>query len=170
MRKPTVHAGAHPGPRTPVYVVSAYGGRPVCGTTVVVWTWQPDAVMARRDGERAAGYVLVVILAVELSAWGAFMVPLRAGGVPIPLGPAIAVVSNFVLVQAGVRLWGGWPGGAIIFGVWLLLSAEFGSTRHGSLILSNGPMSYVYLLGGTVSGAAALAARRRPASAGVSER
>ena len=133
------------------------------------WTWQPDGVMSRRDGQRTASYVLIVILAVELSAWGAFMVPLRAGGVPIPLGPAIAVVSNFFLVRAGVRVWGGWPGGMIVLSLWLLLSAEFGSARHGSLVLNSGPMSYVYLLGGTGAGAAALTGRRRPASADVSE-
>ena len=47
----------------------------------------PDAV------SRAARFALVLLLTVLLAVWGAFLVPLRVGDVPVPVGLLLALAT-----------------------------------------------------------------------------
>ena len=94
---------------------------------------------------------------------GVFLGPLRVAGVPVPLGPALAITANVALVRAGTRVCGNRWGGAGSFMVWVLFVATFASPHHGSVLLPASAMGYAYLLSGAVSGAAALALGAGPA-------
>jgi hypothetical protein len=73
-----------------------------------------------------AAYALVLALAVLLAVWGAFLVPLRVGTVPLPLSWVVAAVGNAALGRAGGLLLG--RGGAVGPGVvWLAVALTLGS-------------------------------------------
>ena len=103
----------------------------------------------------AAAYGLVLVLALLLAVWGAFLVPLRWGTVVLPLSWLVAVTGNLLLGRAGARLLG--RPGAIGPGiVWIVVALTFGSKRsEGDLIIPGTTPGLVFLLAGAVASAVA---------------
>lgn len=101
----------------------------------------------------AAAYVLVLVLAVELAVWGAFLVPLRVGGVVAPVCWLVAVVGNAALGrvggQLGGRLGAGVPG-LLWVGVVTLLTTR---RTEGDVIVSAGVVGLVFLVAGALTSA-----------------
>ena len=109
---------------------------------------------------RAAQYALLLLLAVLLAVWGAFFVPLRLGGVPVPLGLLLAL-APVPLVLAGGRASGRRWGGAGPYLVWVLVVLRLAATRtEGDLVLpgggTTGALSLAFLGLGVVGGGCAL--------------
>lgn len=105
----------------------------------------------------AAAYALVLVLSVELAVWGAFLVPLRGFGVPLPAGPLVALVGNAGLGLAGTRVLGRRAGGIPPFLIWLVIALELGSRRaEGDTIVPGGGMGFAFLICGAFGGIAVL--------------
>lgn len=116
----------------------------------------PDALA------RAACFALVLLLTVLLAVWGAFLVPLRVGGVPAPVGLVLAL-ATVPLGVAGGRVLGSRLGAALPGAVWLLVGVVLGSRRsEGDLVVTGGTLGLLFLLLGTL-GAAVTAGAWRPA-------
>lgn len=115
----------------------------------------PDALT------RAARFALVLLLTVLLAVWGAFLVPLRVLGVPVPLGLVLALATVPLGVAGGraldARL------GAVAPGVlWLLVAITLAGRRpEGDLVVTGGVLGLLFLLLGTL-GAAVSAGLWRP--------
>ena len=106
----------------------------------------------------AVAYALVLVLVVLLAVWGAFLVPLRIGGVAVPASWVIAVVGNGALGWVGGRLLGR-PGAAGAGILWLVIALTLGSTRtEGDLVVPGTIMGLGFLLLGAVSSAVAYGA------------
>lgn len=114
--------------------------------------------LRRHAGLRTgASYALVLVLAVELAVWGAFLVPLRAFGVPLPAGPLVALVGNAGLGIAGTRVLGRRAGGLLPFLLWLVVALALGTRRaEGDVVVPGGAMGLAFLACGAVSGVAVL--------------
>ena len=105
-----------------------------------------------------ASYALVLLLALLLAVWGAFLVPLRIGTVPVPVSWVIAVVGNGLLGWVGGRLLGrlGAAGPGI---VWLVVALTFGTQRaEGDLVVPGTTTGLVFLVSGAVASAVAYGA------------
>lgn len=105
-----------------------------------------------------ASYALVLLLALLLAVWGAFLVPLRIGGVPVPIAWAVAVVGNGLLGWVGGRLLGhlGAAGPGI---VWLAVALTFGSQRaEGDLVVPGTVTGLGFLVAGAIASAVAYGA------------
>lgn len=114
----------------------------------------PDADLTR-DGQasRVLGYVLVLVLTVQLAVWGAFLVPFRIGGTVVPVCWLIAGLGNAAVGWAGGRL-AGHRGAAFPGLVWLLVAFTLGSKRaEGDLVVTGTTVGTVFLLLGAVSSA-----------------
>lgn len=110
-----------------------------------------------------AAYGLVVVLAVLLAVWGCFLVPLRVGGVPVPLACVVALAGNALLGRAGAGLFGraGAAGPGI---VWLAVVLVLSSPRtEGDLVVPSTSVGLAFLVVGTLTSAVAfgLAGGRR---------
>ncbi|MCW2615576.1 MAG: hypothetical protein JWN08_2570 [Frankiales bacterium] len=103
----------------------------------------------------AATFALVLVLALLLTVWGAFLVPLRVGGAIVPVSWVIAVVGNVVLGVQGGRLLG--KAGAVAPALlWLGVAFTLGSKRaEGDLVVPGSTSGIVFLLAGAVGGAIA---------------
>ncbi|MEX2289976.1 MAG: hypothetical protein WD794_06575 [Mycobacteriales bacterium] len=113
----------------------------------------------------AASYALVLVLTLLFALWGAFLVPLRVGGVPLPVSWLLAAVGNGAVGWAGGRLLGR-PGAALPGLLWLAVALTLGSQRaEGDLIVPGTLPGVVFLLVGAVASAVAygLAGPRRAA-------
>lgn len=108
---------------------------------------------------------LVVVLAIELAVWEAFLVPARPFGWPLPVAAALAVVGNLALGTAGARSLGSRWGAAIPGIVWLVVALTFGSGRsEGDRIVPDTVRGLAFLLLGTLAAAGvAGAAGAKPA-------
>jgi len=117
--------------------------------------------------ETAASYVLVLVLALLLALWGAFVVPLKVGTVPVPLSVLVALVGNAALGWWGGRLYGrvGAAGPGL---VWLGVALARGTQRReGDLVVPGSVMGLLFLLVGAVTSAVAFGVvgrRPRPAA------
>lgn len=114
-------------------------------------------------GEAAASYALVLVLGLLLALWGAFLVPLKVGTVPVPLSVLVALVGNAALGWCGGRLYGrvGAAGPGL---VWLGVALALGTQRReGDLIVPGSVMGLLFLLVGAVTSAVAFGAVRRRA-------
>lgn len=117
-----------------------------------------------------ASYALVLVLAAELAVWGAFLVLLRVGGHPFPLGIVVAAVGNLALGTAGGRVLGNRWGQVGPGVVWLLIALQLGSSRpEGDLVITGGLRGLSFLVVGTVAAVAVLG-RRMPTPAGSTGR
>lgn len=110
---------------------------------------------------RAGPYLLVLVLAVLLAVWGAFLVPLRIGGVPAPVGVALAL-ATVPLALAGGRLTGSRLGAAGPYVLWLLTTVALSSRRpEGDLVIvgggSLGRLGLAFILVGMIGGGVAVA-------------
>lgn len=102
-----------------------------------------------------AAVTLVLVLAVLLAVWGAFLVPLRVGGALVPVSWVIALAGNVVLGVQGGRLLG--KAGAVAPALlWLAVAFTLGSKRaEGDLVVPGSTGGIVFLLAGAVGGAIA---------------
>ncbi len=104
-----------------------------------------------------AAYTMVLVLAVLFAVWGAFLVPLRVGGIPVPLSVVIAVVGNVGLALAGTRIVGRRLGGLVPGLVWLLIAFTFGTqSPGGDTVIRASGMGYAFLVFGIIAATAAL--------------
>lgn len=103
---------------------------------------------------RLTATVLILVLMVELTLWGAFLVPVRGFGMPLPVGPLVAGAANLTLGVAARRVSGSRLGAGATGILWLLLALTLGSPHHGSLVVPGSPMGYAYLLVGAVGAVA----------------
>jgi hypothetical protein len=108
---------------------------------------------------RAAGWSL---LAVVVSAWLAvvevFWLPLRVGGVLLPLSVLGAVVGNLLVGAAARRLSGWGPAALLTAAAWLLVVVAAMIPRsEGDLLIvgggDTGVVNIVFLMAGVVSAA-----------------
>ena len=121
-----------------------------------------------------AAYGLVLVLALLLAVWGAFLVPFRIGGVPVPVSCVLALVGNALLGRAGGRLLGraGAAGpGVVWLAVVLVLSMQ---RREGDLVLPMTLSGLLFLVVGTLTSAVVLGIAvpetRRDLEAGPADR
>ncbi len=115
----------------------------------------PDGELSQDGlGFRVLMYGLVLVLAVQLAVWGAFLVPFRVGAMIVPLCWLVAGVGNAAVGWAGGRLAG--PKGAAFPGlVWLLVAFALGSKRsEGDLVVTGTTTGTVFLLIGARASAA----------------
>lgn len=128
----------------------------------------PDAETPDGDGpptslETWVGMALVLLLAVLLCLWGAFLVPLRVGTTRLPISLLIAGVGNLLLGRAGSRLLG--TAGVLLPGMlWLVLAYLLGTRRsEGDLVVQGDLIGTLFLFAGALGFAAAyvLTATRR---------
>jgi hypothetical protein len=112
---------------------------------------------------RRLGWSLAAVL---VSAWLAvvevFWLPLRAGGVPVPISVLAAVVGNLLLVAAARRLSGSRAVAVLPAAVWLVVAVG-GAVRRpeGDLLITGGDgvtqvVNLGFLLLGVVAGAFAV--------------
>ena len=119
-------------------------------------------VSDRGPAVTAVSYALVLVLAVELALWGAFLVPLRAFGIPLPVGPLIAIVANGALGVAGCRVLHRRLGGVLPELLWLAIALTLGTQRpEGDVVIPGGGMGLAYLVGGAVAAVIAVSASPR---------
>lgn len=112
-----------------------------------------------------AAYALVLVLTVLCAVWGAFLVPLRLFGVPVPLSVVVAVVGNAGLGWAAIRITGRRIGGVVPGLGWLLIALAFGTPRpEGDVVIPSSAMGYAFLGFGTVAATAVLGLRPTPRS------
>lgn len=118
---------------------------------------QPSVAGPAGLAYRVSAYTMVLVLTVLFAVWGAFLVPLRLGGVPVPLCVVIAVVGNAGLGLAGTRITGSRLGGAGPGLVWLLIALTFGTqTASGDTVIQASVMGYAFLLLGIIAAVAVL--------------
>jgi Family of unknown function (DUF6113) len=112
-----------------------------------------QAGAVRQEAERAASYALVVALSLLTAVWGAFLVPLRVGGVPVPLSVVVAAGANVALGVAGGRLYGRL--GAAVPGVlWFVVVATMANSRpEGDLVVVQTTTGLLFLLIGSICAA-----------------
>lgn len=103
---------------------------------------------------RALAYALVLVLAVELAVWGAFLVAARPLGTDLPLAALVAVVGNVALGVAGARVLGSRTGAVIPGVLWLGIALLLGSGRpEGDAIVPQTFRGLAFLLLGTIAAA-----------------
>lgn len=122
---------------------------------------EPDPPAPLGPVATGAAYALVLVLAVLLALWGAFLVPLRYGTLLLPVSWVVAVVGNLALGWAGARLLG--RRGALGPGlVWIALALTLGTRRgEGDLVIPGTTAGLVFLLVGAVASAVAYGAAPR---------
>ena len=104
---------------------------------------------------------LALVLTVLLAVWGAFLVPFRLGGTPVPVSWAIALGGNLLLGAWAGRLLGR-AGAAVVGLLWLFLAFTLGSTREeGDLVVPGDLLGLGFLLLGAVGSAVAYGTTRR---------
>jgi hypothetical protein len=120
------------------------------------------------------------VLAVAAAAWLAlvevFWLPLRVGGVPLPLSVVMAVAGNLLLVDQALRRSGSRAVAVLPALVWAVVSVTAAIRRpEGDLVITGGGaigvIGLVYLLAGVVAAAFAVGrilARPRPAPPALS--
>ena len=102
-------------------------------------------------------FALVLVLALLLALWGAFLVPFRVGGLPVPVSVVVAVVGNLVLCRAGARVLGRRSGAAVPALLWLTVAVLLSSQRReGDLVVPASVTSLAFLLLGALAAAVAV--------------
>ena len=106
----------------------------------------------------AAAYVLVLVLVVLCTLWGAFLVPLRVGGTLVPVSLVVVVAANTGLGLASGRLLGR-PGAGTTGLLWLVIAVTLGARRpEGDQVIIGDWVGLGYLVLGAVSAAVAVGA------------
>ncbi|TFV52543.1 hypothetical protein [Blastococcus sp. TF02A-35] len=123
--------------------------------------------MTPRSAAAAAGWGLCT---VAVSAWLAvvevFWLPLRVGGVPVPVSVLAAVVGNLLLVRAALRVSGSRVVAALPAVVWLVVAvAAMGRRPEGDLVITNSWVNLVFLGLGLLAAAFAVGTALGPAAA-----
>lgn len=98
--------------------------------------------------------VLVALFAVVLAVVECFLVPLRAGTLPLPVCVLLAVAGNVLLPRLSARLSGVPPTAAIPAVLWLLVVLVLAWERPpGDLIVPGTLTGLVFLFAGAIAGA-----------------
>lgn len=98
----------------------------------------------------------MVWLSVLNAVYGAFLVPLRWGTVPVPVCLLSASLGNFALGRAGGRVLGRRTGAAVPGVLWLAVALTLGSSRReGDLVVPGDWVGVAFLAVGAVAAAAA---------------
>ena len=106
-----------------------------------------------QEAQRSAGFALVLVLALLAALWGAFLVPLRVLGVPVPLSLVVACAANLALGTAGARLYGR-LGAALPGLVWFVVVTTLQSRRsEGDLVVTGSLVGLLFLLLGSICAA-----------------
>ena len=133
---------------------------------------RPTAAPARGRARHSVALTLLVLVVVgsELALIGAFLVPSepRVVGVPLPLGPIVALVGNLVAGVWGARLTGTLLGTVAAAVGWFAVVLPLSAFRpEGDLVLATGGNALMFLLLGALAwaGAAVVAARWRDRAA-----
>ena len=114
-------------------------------------------------GGRPAPYALVLLLAALLAVWGAFLVPLRVSGVPVPVGLALAL-ATVPLCRAGGAVLRSRAGAAGPMLVWAAVALALSMQRsEGDLVVTGGLLGLAFLALGLL-GAALTVGSWRPAA------
>ncbi len=109
-------------------------------------------------GSRVSSYTLVVVLAVELAVWEAFLVGARPFGTAFPLAALLAVAGNLLLGSAGARILQSRTGAAVPGVIWLVVALLLGSSRpEGDVVVTDGLRGLSFLLFGALAAAGAVA-------------
>lgn len=86
----------------------------------------------------AALYAALLLATVVVVVWGAVLTALRVGGVPVPVGLAVALLV-VPIVRTGGRLWPRRLGAAVPALLWVGIAVALGSrTPEGDLVLVGG--------------------------------
>jgi hypothetical protein len=89
--------------------------------------------------ETGVAFALVLLLTVLLCLWAAFLIPLRVGGVRVPVSLLIACVGNALLGRAGGNLLGV-AGVLVPLMLWLGLAFLLGTPRAGGDLVVQGDL------------------------------
>lgn len=109
---------------------------------------------------RLLSYGLVLLLTVELAVWGAFLVPLRVGRVPVPVGLAVALAVA-PLCRAGGRVLGRRAGAVGVMVLWTGVALVLSQRRtEGDLVITNSLRGLAYLAVGLLTAALVVGAWR----------
>lgn len=116
--------------------------------------------MIRRPLEVAGWGVLAVAVAGWLALVEVFWLPLRVGGVPLPLSVLAAGVGNVLLVRLAHRLSGSRVVGVLPAVVWLVVALASTVRRpEGDIVMAGGgttgTVGLAFLLVGVVTASAA---------------
>jgi hypothetical protein len=102
---------------------------------------------------RGASFALVLLLTVLLAVWGAFLVPLRVGTVPAPVGVLLAF-ATVPLCRAGGDALGRRAGAVLPLLVWAALALSLASQRReGDLVVTGSLYGLAFLGVGLLGGA-----------------
>jgi hypothetical protein len=116
---------------------------------------EPEQPAAAEPGpptpvEVGVGFGLVLVLTVLLCLWGAFLLPLRVGGVRVPVSLLVAGLGNAALGWAGGRLLGV-PGVLVPGLVWLGMAVTLGTRRaEGDLVVTGDLVGTLFLFVGAL--------------------
>ena len=123
----------------------------------------PEGGTGLGELRRSATFTVVLVLALLTALWGAFLVPLRVLGVPLPVAVVVAVVANVVLGTVGGRLYGRL--GAALPGVlWFAVVAVLQGRRpEGDLVVVGSVTGLAFLLLGSIAAAVPVGMARGPA-------
>lgn len=107
--------------------------------------------------QRVLGGVLVAVGTLQLALIEVFLVPLRAGSVPIPLSILLAIVGNVALTRLMYHATYNRGVSALPVALWLVVVLMFASRRsEGDLVIPGTGMGLSFLLIGTIAGAFAV--------------
>ena len=99
---------------------------------------------------RLGPYAVVLLLTALTCVYGAFLVPLRIAGAPVPIGVALAA-ATVPLGVAGGRLLGSRVGAVLPGLLWLVLALQLASLRReGDLVVLGNLRGIAFLGVGTV--------------------
>jgi hypothetical protein len=104
---------------------------------------------------RSLRFLLVLVVALELAVWEAFLVAARPFGTALPLAAALAAAGNLGLGLLGARVLGKPVGAGVPGLVWLLAAMPLATTGPGGDAVVTGDWRGVAFL---VAGAAAAVA------------
>ena len=107
---------------------------------------------------RRVGFVVLLVLALELAVWEAFLVMTRPLGRPLPLAAVLAVVGNLALGRAGAALLARPLGAALPGLLWLAVALGLGMQRaEGDVVVTESGRGLAFLFGGAIAAAVATA-------------
>lgn len=113
---------------------------------------------------RSTSYALVLLLTLLLALWGAFLVPLRVAGFPVPVGVLLAL-ANVPLCRAGGDLLQRRAGAVGPLLLWSVVAYALSTERReGDLVVIAGARGLAFLVVGLLAAAVAVGSWQ-PASA-----
>ncbi|WP_104524245.1 hypothetical protein [Blastococcus atacamensis] len=104
---------------------------------------------------RTAGWgVCAVVVAGWLAVVEVFWLPLRIGGMPVPVSVLAAVVGNVLLVRVALRVSGSRVVAVLPAVVWLAVAvAAMGRRAEGDLVIVSNGLNLTFLALGVVAAA-----------------